>query len=92
MCIDRKGELKMRAENFCDVKNQFVIYTKKAIVFQSYETPIAVYVRESGDMFVREEKFSRTTSKYTNRFLKEYPDAVIGYVHAEALDAIMEEI
>ena len=82
----------MKAENFCGVKNQFVIYTKKAIVFQSYETPIAVYVRESGDMFVREEKFSRTTSKYTNRFLEEYPDAVIGYVHAEALDAIMEEI
>ena len=82
----------MRAENFCDVKNQFVIHTKKAVTFQSHETPIAEDVRESGNMFVREEKFSRTTSKYTNRFLKEYPDAVIGYVHAEALDAIMEEI
>lgn len=47
----------MKAENFCGVKNQFVIYTKKAIVFQSYETPIAVYVRESGNMFVREDNY-----------------------------------
>lgn len=82
----------MYVENFCGAKNQFVIYTKKAIIFQSYKTAIAVYVRKTAEMYVREEKYSCTTSKYTNRFLKEYPEAEINHVNAEALDAIMEEI
>ena len=82
----------MYVENFCDVKNQFVIYTKKAIIFQSYKTAIAVYTRKTAEMYVREEKYSQTTSKYTNRFLKEYPNAEVKYVNAEAFDMIMKEI
>ena len=59
----------MYVENLNGAKNQFIIYTKKAVIFQSYETPIAVYVRESKDIFVREDKYSRTTTKYTNKFI-----------------------
>ena len=82
----------MYVENFCDVKNQFVIYTKKAIIFQSYKTTIAVYVRKTAEMYVKEEKYSCTTSKYTNRFLKEYPEAEVKYVNSEAFDMIMKEL
>lgn len=82
----------MYVENFCEVKNQFVIYTKKAVIFQSYKTTMAVYLIKTAEMYVREEKYSYTTSKYTNRFLKEYPDAEVKYVNSEAFDVIMREI
>ena len=82
----------MRAENFCGVKNQFVIHTKKAIVFQSYETPIAVYDRESGIVYVDEKKYSRTTSKYLNSFLDWLPYPIKKEVTADEIEAIVEEM
>ena len=83
----------MYVENLNGAKNQFVIYTKKAVIFQSYETPIAVYVRESKDIFVREEKYSRTTTKHTNKFINAIEDRdEVMYVNAEAFDMIMKEI
>lgn len=83
----------MYVENLNGAKNQFIIYTKKAVIFQSYETPIAVYVRASRDIFVQEEKYSRTTTKYTNKFINEIEDRdEVIYVNAEAFDMIMEEL
>ena len=83
----------MYVENLNGAKNQFIIYTKKAVIFQSYETPIAVYVRESKDIFVREGDYSRTTIKHMNRFINEIVDVnEVKYASAEAFDMIMEEL
>ena len=78
----------MKIENFCGEKNQFVIKAKKAIVFQSYETPIAVYDRESGVVYVDKS----TTSKYLNTFLDWLPYPIKKEVTADEIEAIVEEI
>lgn len=82
----------MKVENFCEVKNQFIIHTRRAVIFQSYETPVAAYDRKSEVMYVSEKKYSRTTSKYTNRFLNEYPWATVERVEEAVLNEYMEEI
>lgn len=53
------------------VKNQFIIYTDKGAVFQSYRTVIAA--RIEGKIYLDENNwdYSRTTSKYRNLFLRE---------------------
>lgn len=81
----------MKAENFY-VKNQFVIHTKKAIIFQSYETPIAVYIRDTNTVYVSNKKYSRTTSKYTKLFLEEYAEADVHSVNADTMEMLVEEI
>ena len=78
----------MKIENFCREKNQFVIKAKKAIVFQSYGTPIAVYDRESGVVYVDKS----TTSKYLNAFLDWLPYPIKKEVTADEIEAIVEEI
>lgn len=82
----------MKVENFCEVKNQFIIHTKRAVIFQSYETTVATYDRKSEVMYVSEKKYSCTTSKYTNRFLNEYPWATVERVEEAVLNEYMEEI
>lgn len=59
---------------------------------KDYETPIAAYDRKSEVMYVSEKKYSRTTSKYTNRFLNEYPWATVERVEEAVLSEYMEEI
>jgi hypothetical protein len=61
----------MRVENFCDVKNQFVIYTEKGTFFQSYDSPI-VFISNSGKTYISDHwDYSVTTGKYRNKFLGE---------------------
>ena len=81
----------MTVENFCEVKNQFIIHTKTAVIFQSYATTVTAYDRKSGVMYVSEKKYSRTTSKYTNRFLNEYPWATVERVAEDVLKKYIEE-
>lgn len=59
-----------------EVANQFVIEDGNKVVFQSYETPIAVYDRVSCECIVNFDYFdySVTTSKYFNQFIKECVD------------------
>lgn len=54
-----------------EVPNQFIIETEKCLVFQSYRTIIAVIDKESGLIYLDEQKYdySRTTSRYRNQFL-----------------------
>ena len=82
----------MYVENFNGVKNQFVIYTKKAIIFQSYRTSVAVYIRKMAEIYMRKGEYSRTTSKYIKKFLEDFTDVEIKQVNAEAFDMIMKEI
>lgn len=65
-------ELK-KVSNYFGVKNQFVITDEDKIVFQSYETLIAVYYRKSKTVILDTdaENYSRTTSKYLKRFIEE---------------------
>jgi hypothetical protein len=53
------------------VKNQFIIYTDKGRVFQSYNTVIAA--RLDGKVLLDRNSwdYSRTTGRYRNRFLDE---------------------
>ena len=54
-----------------EVKNQFVIFTSKGRVFQSYDSIICA--RVDGHTFLDERKwnYSTTTGKYRNIFLGE---------------------
>ena len=65
--------LLQKISNYFGVKNQFVIMDEDKIVFQSYETLIAVYYRKSGTVILDTdaENYSRTTSKYLKRFIEE---------------------
>jgi hypothetical protein len=62
-----------------EVANQFVIEDGKRVVFQSYETPIALYNKETKVCIVNIDYFdySVTTSKYFNQFIREYVDYAI---------------
>ncbi len=62
MCSPRTGN---------PVANQFKIYTKKGVYFQSYETLIAFKPNE-GKLKLDENywDYSRTTSKYLNKFTR----------------------
>ncbi|MCK9350828.1 MAG: hypothetical protein WCQ69_11345 [Bacteroidales bacterium] len=54
------------------IKNQFIIYTDKGRVFQSYNTVIAARLGD-GEVLLDERnwEYSRTTGKYRNLFLAE---------------------
>lgn len=54
-----------------EVVNQFIIYTDKGIIFQSYDKIICCNM--NGRVYLDEKyyNFSQTTSKYRNLFLNE---------------------
>ena len=60
----------VRAEQF-KVKNQFIIYTEKGRVFQSYDTIICAII--DGNVYLDADNwdYSKTTGKYRNIFLRE---------------------
>lgn len=61
----------MKVENFYN-KNQFIIRGDGNIVFQSYESTIAV-ITEDGDLILGIDwNFSKTTSKYLYLFLNDF--------------------
>nr|DAE83096.1 MAG TPA: hypothetical protein [Caudoviricetes sp.] len=83
----------MYVENLNGAKNQFIVYTRSVIYFQSYETPIAVYIKDSKKLFIKEEKYSQTTTKYTNKFIREVGDIdEVKYVSTEEFNKMMWEI
>ena len=65
-----KTNSKLKVENFCGVKNQFIITTGKGRYFQSYDSIIA-FIPNKGpiELDVVYYNYSNTTSKYLNRFL-----------------------
>ena len=54
-----------------EVRNQFIIETPKATIFQSYDTVIAA--KMGGVIYLDEDSwdYSTTTGKYRNQFLHE---------------------
>lgn len=62
-----------KVSNYFGVKNQLIIEDEDKIMFQSYETLIAVYYRKSKTVALdnEAENYSRTTSKYLKRFIEE---------------------
>lgn len=54
-----------------DVPNQFIIHFEKGIVFQSYNSIIAVLHNIKGAYLGKDWNYSCTTSKYRNGFLNE---------------------
>ena len=71
--------LLQKISNYFGVKNQFVIMDEDKIVFQSYETLIAVYYRKSRTVILDTdaENYSRTTSKYLKRFIEDFTGGCI---------------
>lgn len=61
------------------IANQFEIYAKDCIVFQSYSTTIAAI--KNRVLYVDRAYYSRTTSKYLNIFKND---------HKHAYDSIVE--
>jgi hypothetical protein len=64
-----------RVENMCssngnDVPNQFIIRGNGWILFQSYNSPIAL-IKNGKTYIFRDWDYSRTTGKYRNEFLYE---------------------
>lgn len=72
------------------VANQFIIEYGNYTVFQSYNTLIAVYDHENDVLYLDENKYSHTTSKYTNRFIREYAPLHISRVENSILHRIIE--
>ena len=71
------------------VNNHYLIHCKKYIVFQTYETAIAIVDNSNGSIRVTDKKYSRTTSKYTNLFLSQYKNYTVFYVTEEELEDII---
>jgi hypothetical protein len=67
-----KTNLKSKVENFCGVRNQFIITTSEGRFFQSYESIIA-FIPKKGKTKLDESywNYSKTTSRYRSRFLNE---------------------
>lgn len=66
----------MKVSNFISnkgnaIKNQFIIENGMLLAFQSYETLICVYNSYTDTLYLDENKYSSTTSKYTNSFIEE---------------------
>lgn len=74
------------------VANQFIIEYDKFTAFQSYSTLIAVYDHENDTLYLDEKKYSVTTSKYTNIFIKEYQPLTISKVDNSSLHKIVERV
>lgn len=53
-------------------KNQFVIYTGDARIFQSYNSVIAIYEREKPLLLGKDWDYSKTTLKHLYIFLEHY--------------------
>lgn len=75
-------------------ERQYVINLGKYLIFQSYETVIAIYDRQIKTIYVDNGKYSRTTSKYLNHFTDTYCSSNcsgIGF-HQSTLRDKLEEI
>lgn len=71
------------------VNNQYLIDCKHYVVFQSYETPIAIVDNSNGSIRVTDKKYSKATSKYTNLFLSQYKNYDVFYVTEDELEDII---
>lgn len=85
----------MKIENMKSTKgnkvaNQFIIEFSNYTAFQSYSTLIAVYDHENDTLYLDEEKYSVTTSKYTNMFIEQYQPLTISKVDNNSLHRIIE--
>nr|DAT71513.1 MAG TPA: hypothetical protein [Caudoviricetes sp.] len=73
------------------VPNQFIInICLNLTAFQSYNTLIAVYDSKNDVMYQDREKYSHTTSKYLNRFIRKFSPLHIEKVNNEELYMIIE--
>lgn len=72
------------------VANQFIIEYGNFTAFQSYSTLIAVYDCKNDTMYIDSQKYSMTTSKYTNIFIDEYQPLTISKVDNSELHKIIE--
>ena len=72
------------------VANQFIIEFDNYTAFQSYNTLIAVYDHENDTLYLDKKKYSVTTSKYTNMFIKQYQPLTISKVDNPSLHRIIE--
>jgi hypothetical protein len=52
--------------------NHFILNTNDLLVFQSYQTIVAIYDQRHSLLYIDEFKYSRTTSKHLNKFIKEH--------------------
>lgn len=71
------------------VNNHYLIHCKQYIVFQSYETAIAIVDNSNRSIRVTDKKYSRTTSKYTNLFLNQYKNYTVFDVTEDELEDII---
>ncbi len=66
----------MKLRNFINskgnaVKNQFILEHKDEIMFQSYDSIIAIKYKDNVSLDINYWDYSTTTSKYRNQFLGE---------------------
>lgn len=62
----------MKIKQF-EVENQFVLENDEQLIFQSYDSIIAVYNKKSHEITLgRDWDYSKTTSKYLYKFLDTY--------------------
>jgi hypothetical protein len=53
-------------------QNAKVIDTNEVRVLVSYTTPVAVYDKNQGQLFVTNRKYSNTTTKHINQFIRDH--------------------
>lgn len=68
--------------------NQTEVKTKKAVVFFSYETPVAAFI--NGRIVRTSKKFSATTTKHINKWIKTTaPSAIVSEEPQEFFDSMI---
>lgn len=80
----------MKSNKGNKVPNQFIIEFGNFTAFQSYSTLVAVYDSKNDTLYLDSQKYSMTTSKYTNMFIKEYQPLTISKVDNDSLHKIIE--
>lgn len=80
----------MKSNQGNSTPNQFKLYYNNYVAFQSYKTLIAVYDHENDTLYQDKNFYSRTTSKYLNRFIKECQPLTILKVDNNSLHIIIE--
>lgn len=52
-------------------QNQTELKLNDWVVFFSYQTPVVAWNRRDGEVYVTATKYSRTTTKHINKYLRE---------------------
>lgn len=79
----------MRVQNF-EHKNQFVIWDRGNLFFQSYKSLIAKIDRDKKVTLYHDWDYSNTTMRHLYRFLREYSSIETKYLYKQGIEKLIK--